>query len=212
MRGILVAAVYALVVMLNTSAVRATDVTIEFGDTLQRHMARLDIHERNREKEFRVTRSLATHKSPARWYASSTASERLIPDLDDYSISALAQRIAEYNLEYIGEHETDQQLIITIDDYYASRASFNALKGRNTIMKGTVRLLDANGRELFAQKLTAYNKSHKRGGVLYYGDEHPYPGLWYNQRIGPMLVVFMEKAMSRVYPDADVPGPVAKAR
>ena len=131
------------------SPAKATEVVIEFGSSLQKHMARLNVYEKNRELEFRDQRQDSVYRSPARWYGLSTAEERLIPDIEDYSVETLVQRMAEYNLEHIGEHETDHHLFISIDDYYARNTNFGAFRGPNTVMKGTVRLLGAEGDILF---------------------------------------------------------------
>ena len=206
---------YSLAVLLGLAAIcvpsaKATEVTIEFGKSIEKHMNRLNVYEKNRELEFRDRRQHSVYRSPARWYGLSTAEERLVPDINDYSVETLARRMAEYNLEFIGEHETDRQLIVSIDDYYARNTNMNAFRGPHTVMKGAIRLLDSDGEVLFEQALTAYDTPDQPGGALYHGDGHPYPRGWYSRRIGPMFAVFLEKAMSRVYPDAEVPEAVFK--
>ncbi len=195
-----------------TSGSSATEVIIEFGPEMQPHMERLNRFEKQREIRIRGKRPDSFYRSPSRWYGRSTAEERLIPDLNDYSIETLVQRMVDHNLKSIGQQDTERTLVVRIEDFYVDGYNLSVFDGPHELMRGRLMLLDADGTEIFNKQVMSYGIPKERGGSLYYGDGHPYPEAWFSRRFGPMLATFLHKGMSATFPDAEVPRAVAKAR
>lgn len=188
----------------------ATEVTVEFGPRVLKHLERLNVYEKNREIRFRDRRSAEIYQSPALWFARSTATERLIPKVEDYSIQELAARMVAYNLEHIGEHDTDHRLVIRVDDFYGEGFNISAFQGPHELVRGRISLYDGEGNQLFARDVKSYGVPVRSGGRHYYGTGHPYPAGWYSQRFDPLFAHFLDKAMSAAFPGTDVPDAITK--
>lgn len=190
----------------------ATDVVIEFGPSIERRMDRLENYEQTRERQSRDRWSRSDTHSPAKWFANSTGSERLIPDLREFSVHELAMRMAEYNLQVMGAEKDGQKLIIKINDFYGQRFQIAGFSGPYALVKGEVILLDAEGKELFSDKLFAHTSAQLLRKGDYHGEGHPYPSRSFQSRVGPLFAIFFHKAMKRAYPDLSDKVPNAVAR
>lgn len=197
--------------VLALSPVQATEVVFEFGPSVERRLDRLEASELRRETNFRNRWSVAASRSPQIWYAFSSSSERLVPDLREYSLQALAERMIRYNLQVIGQGHTDNTLIVKVNDFYGAHR-LPSFQGINALVKGEVTLLDPNGNVLFHERRTVRTRNRYERVTHYEGKGHPYPSGDFIGSFGGMLSVYLHEMMSVAYPDSDVPPPIVLER
>ena len=213
MRRLLLTIAAVLVSCSTWQGVAATTVVFEFGPAIERRLKRLEADELRRETEFRDRWTVAATQSPAIWYAFSSSSERLIPDLREYSLQTLAERMIKHNLTVIGQHKTGNTLIVKVNDFYGPTFNLPVFQGFNALIKGEVTLLDAAGNVLYKDKLRVRTRKFYDQRVTHYeGNGHPYPSYEFMGSFGPMLSVFLHKTMSAMYPGSQVPEPVVLLR
>lgn len=193
--------------VVTASAVRATEVVFEFGPAVERRLDRLEASELKREAHFRDRWSLSASRSPQIWFAFSSSSERLIPDLREYSLRSLAERMINYNLQVIGQDDTENTLIVKVNDFYGSH-KLPSFQGLNALMKGEVTLLSPKGEVLFYEKRTVRTRKRYERVTHYDGSGHPYPSHDFIGRFGGMLSVYLYDMMSDVYSSSEVPPPI----
>ena len=188
----------------------ATDVIFEFGPAIERRLERLEASERRREEHFRDRWNVEASRSPQIWYAYSTSSERLIPDMREYTLQTLAERMIRYNLDVIEQGNSDNTLIIKVNDFYGGSFRLPAFQGDNgnALMKGEITLLDAAGNTLYYDKLWVRTRKRYEKVTHYLGNGHPYPSYEFVGSFGAMLSVFLHRVMSDAYPGTEVPEPI----
>lgn len=194
------------------AAVQATEVVFEFGPAVERRLVRLEASELRRETGFRDRWSVEASRSPQIWYAFSSSSERLIPDLREYSLQTLAKRMIGHNLEVIGQGSTDNKLIIRINDFYGTAFRLPSFQGGNALVKGEVILIDPKGRVIFSEKRTVRTRKRYDRVSHYEGNGHPYPSFEFIGSFGAMFSVFLYEMMSDAYPQTNVPPPIVLDR
>lgn len=190
----------------------ATEVIFEFGPAIERRLDRLEASELTRERKFRDRWSVAASHSPQIWYAFSSSSERLIPDLREYSLQTLAERMIKHNLEAIGQGDTDNTLIIKVNDLYGGSFRLPSFQGINALVKGEMTLLNGEGQVLFRSDQRVRTHNIYEQVTHYEGNGHPYPPHEFIGSFGAMLSVFLHEKMSDAYPGSNVPAPIAMQR
>lgn len=190
----------------------ATEIVFEFGPAVERRLVRLEASELRREVQFRDRWSVNASRSPQIWYAFSSSSERLIPDLREFSLQTLAERMIAHNLHAIGQADTENTLIVKVNDLYGPSFRIPNFQGQNALVKGEITLLDPDGQVLFQEKQTIRTRKRYDRVTHYQGNGHPYPSFDFIGSFGAMLSVFLHEMMSDVYPGRVVPGPIVLKR
>lgn len=208
MRKCLKLSLVALSLCFSAPAVTATDVIVEFGPAIERRLERLEKHELRRETFYRDRWTLKASRSPAAWYAFASSSERLIPDLRDFSLKTLAERMVKHNLAVMGKDNSNNTLVVTIEDFYGPNFSLPSFQGINALVKGELTLLNADGETLFDKKFSVRTRKRLDIATHYFGDGHPYPSRAFLGSFGPMFSIFLHQSMGKVYPGVEVPKPI----
>lgn len=207
-----IAAATALPVMLSAPA--AADVEVIFSERIMGDMAALNQLELRREEFFREYRQEGARRfRPQRvdqvfLTGVDFAHEKLIPELEEYSVQALADAMAQYNLAQIKEHNPNHTLRIEIEDFNISNYSLARYAQGPTRMKGTMSIIDEAGNVVRSEKVRTAMLPKFTSVRRYDGKEYAYMRETMDVRMGPMLASFMEKGMEDLYPEADVPGPI----
>ncbi|WP_262694607.1 hypothetical protein [Kordiimonas aquimaris] len=202
----------ALPMMLAVPA--SADVEVVFSEQIEGDMDRLNQLEVRREEFFRKYRQEGSRRfRPGRadqvyFKNVKFAHEKLIPEVDDYSVQALANAMVAYNLSKIESHNPAHTLRVEIDDFNVSNYSLARYSQGPTRMKGTMSIIDANGRVVRSERVVTALLPKFSSVIRYDGEEYAYLRDMMNVRVGPMLASFLEKGMEDLYPDADVPGPI----
>ena len=192
----------------------AVDVNVKFSPRIQDSLSRLDRIEKTREVFFRKYREEGANRRPnaiqnvSRFSGTEFGAERLIPEVDDFSITALAEAMATYGLAQTKNHDGANKLVVEIDEFYAANYSLAKFRSFNTRMSGTVSLVDPTGKTIATQEVSTVILPQFSGSTSYDGSEYAFLRQSMNVRVAPILATFIEKGIEGLYPDTDVPGPI----
>ena len=192
----------------------ATNVEVKFSPRIQENLKSLNIIEKKREAFFRKYREEGANRIPnsivnvARFSGTEFGTERLIPDVEDFSVAALVEAMATYNVAQVKGHDKSHRLVVEIDKFFASNYSLAKFSSFNTRMSGRVSLVDASGKTVASEKVSTVIVPQFTGNRSYTGSEYAFLGQSMNVRMAPVLASFLRKGIRKLYPDADVPGPI----
>ncbi len=192
----------------------AADVEVKFSPRIQENLSRLDRIEKKREVFFRKYREEGANRIPnnirnvSRFSNTEFGTERLIPDVEDFNITALVKAMASHDLAQAKSHNDANRLVVEIDEFYASKYSLAKFKSFNTRMSGSVSLVDAAGKTIATEAVSTVVLPQYSGARSYSGSEYAFLRQSMDVRIAPILATFIEKGIQGLYPDADVPGPI----
>ncbi len=192
----------------------ATDVEVKFSPRIQENLATLDRVEKKREVFFRKYREEGANRIPnstlnvTRFSRTEFGTERLIPEVDNFSVAALAEAMATYSLAQVKGHDDANTLVVEIDEFFASNYSVAKFKSFNTRMSGRVSLVDSAGKTIASEKVSTAIVPQFTGTLSYTGSEYAFLDQSRNVRMAPVLASFLRKGIEKLYPDADVPGPI----
>lgn len=192
----------------------AMDVDVKFSPRIQKNLNRLDGIEKKREAFFRKYREEGANRRPnaiqnvSRFVGTEFGTERLIPEVDDFNITALVEAMAINGLEQTKSHDASNKLVVEIDEFFAANYSLSLFRSFNTRMSGSVSLVDASGKTIATEKVSTVILPQFSGSASYTGTEYAFLRQSMNVRMGPILATFIEKGIEGLYPDADVPGAV----
>lgn len=192
----------------------AADVEVKFSPTIQENLARLNIMEKKREAFFRKYREEGANRIPnsivnvTRFSGTEFGTERLIPKMEDFSVAALVEAMATYNLAQVEGHNKAHRLVVEIDKFFASNYSLAKFSSFNTRMSGRVSLVDSSGKTIASEKVSTAIVPQFTGNRSYTGSEYAFLGQSMNVRMAPVLATFLRKGIKKLYPAADVPGPI----
>lgn len=192
----------------------ASEVEVVFAQRIQNNLSRIDQMEKKREAFFRENRVEGANRRPnsrlnvGRFANAEFATERLIPNVEDFSVTALVKAMAAYNLGKVAAHNPDHKLVVEINEFYASNYSLAPFTSFNTRMQGSVSLVDASGTVINRQDVTTALVPQWTGSWSYKGTEHAFLDESMDVRFAPILANFLKKGIEKLYPGADVPGPI----
>ncbi|WP_417451643.1 hypothetical protein [Kordiimonas sp.] len=198
--------------MMAATAAQA-DVTVKFDGYVADRMDRITGIDKNREEVFRQfrTEGSRTQVKPrdalnVSYFAGTEwGNERVIPNIDDYSVPGLIKGMLERGLR-----EADANFAgtieVTIDKLRIKNFSLAVISASTTQMSGTVKVLDAAGNvtaehDIWAAIVPEYSASNN-----YTGPGYAYTGPAVDTRVGPVAAEFTEKVLETLYPDYDAPG------
>lgn len=195
----------------------AAQVSVEFAPGVERYLPRINAIEQNREENFRQT--LTSVQSPAnsvftfnrqRLEGTQWAGERLITDIDQYTVENLARKLVEDNLARMGISDNDGSIEIMIDRIRVSNYAIPRIGAANTYVEGTVRWSEAQSASHREEQVTANLVRIPVLDQTYTGPKYAFAEPDENNRIGPVLSQFVEVALARLFPEHadDIHGPV----
>lgn len=192
----------------------AADVDVKFSQRIQESLPRLDRIEKTREVYFRKYREEGANRRPnsvrniSRFSGTEFGAERLIPEVDDFNITALTKAMASHGLKQAKSHDDANKLVVEIEEFFAANYSLAKFSSFNTRMKGTVSLVDPSGKVIASEDVSTVILPQFTGTTSYTGDQYAFMRQSMNVRMAPILATFIEKGIEGLYPDADVPGPI----
>ena len=192
----------------------AMDVEVKLSDRIESNLKSINRIETRRETFFREYRVEGANRRPVgnlnvnRFAETQFANERLIPDVDDFSFENLAEAMAAYSLSKVKGAKPDHKLVVEIENFWVSNYSLNKFATFNTRMMGTFNLVDASGNVVASEKVDTPIVPQFTQAWNYQGTEYAYLIDSANVRVSPIMATFMEKGIERLYPNADVPGPI----
>lgn len=202
---------------LTQHAVAAPTVDVTFSKGLTDRLNSIDRTERTLEERFRKTgtddRSVATstlHRfakvktSGTRW-----AGEHLIPNVEDYGLKTLITALTLDNLAR-AKPDFDGRIQYNINRLRVSSHPIAYLSGSNSYVTGTITVLSPDGQVVVSEKLSANLVVDPTVDRHYQGEKYAFIETDEEDRVGPTLSYFVERALERVFPDSedDIHGPV----
>lgn len=190
------------------------DVEIKFSDRIQENLKSIDRIELRREKFFRKYRIEGANRrdvgnlNRSRFNNTEFATERLIPEIDDFSVNALMNAVLENSLEKVTDADPDHTLVVEIENFWVQNYSLNRFSTFNTRMKGKFSLLDASGATVASEEIDTVLVPQFTGQWNYDGPEYAFLDQSRDVRIAPIFSYFAKRGIESLYPDADVPGPI----
>lgn len=197
-----------------TQIASAADVNVKFSPRIEKNLASLNQVEKKREVHFRQYREEGSSRvntrnlNYARFAKAEFAAERLIPNVEDFSIRAIAEAMAAHSLVSVENHNPDHKLVVEIEDFFAANYPIAKFSSFSTRMKGRVSLLDAADKVIATKEISTTIIPHWSGNYSYSGPEYAFLEQSMDVRFAPVLAAFLKKGIERLYPDADVPGPI----
>lgn len=186
------------------------DTTVVYEDYVAERYDSLNSLETEFEERFRANRhtDLNAARSTFRFNATrfagtEWAGERLIPDLADYSVTTLIERLVDYNLERVPEAARKGDIRITIRKLFTSNNNIAIFDSHSTYAKGMIEVLDASGNVVESHKVSTNFVERPRITRSYDGPDLIYFTTDAEERVGPILTQFVRKAMEKVYPDTE---------
>ncbi len=195
----------------------ALQVKVDFDPAVERYLPRINATEQQREDNFRQLHTNAQGRfnsiftfNRERLQGTKWAGERLIGDINQYTVENLLQKLVEDNLSRLADTEIEGSVTISVSRIRVSNYPLPRISGGNTYIEGEIRWFDVQGRLLQAEQLRT---NLVKVPVL----DQPYDGAKYafaepdeNNRIGPVVSQFVEQGLERLFPEhADqIHGPV----
>lgn len=204
------------VLLTGVSGVYAEQSSVEvvFGDRITENIDALNRIEVQREKFFRQHRFELNNgarggNAPKAFFTKTEfGNERVMPDIDDFSFANFTEAMAAYAFDQVEDKVPGHTLKVEIDNFFLSRHSLAKFSSFNSRMKGRMSILDANGNEVRSVKVNTQILPTFTSKRAYDGPQLAYLAESRDVRYGPMLASFIEKGIEKLYPDADVPGPI----
>lgn len=192
----------------------AADVVVKLSPLLEENYERMNKMESRREEFFRKNRKegvgpqFVRTTNRARFAKAEFGNERLIPDVEDFSIKALIEAMVEHDLKHAANYQDGETLLVEIEEFFASNYPVNNFRSFNNRMKGRISVVDAEGNtlrsEAFTQVLVPEFSAH-RG---YDGPDYAYLRESVGVRMAPVLASFLKHGIEALYPGSNIPGPV----
>ena len=202
---------------LTTTAVSASDATVElvFDEYLSKRMDSISRIDKQREKVFRKFRRDGSRQAQrprdslnnSRFFNTEWGNERLIPDLDDYSVPAL---ITEMMMRGIKEADSDfdGRVVLEVTNLNVANFPLAAIQSFNSRMEGSVKMYDASGKLIAEHDVWTAIVPNFSASRNYKGPDYAYRGTAAATRVGPVAAEFTEDALNKLFPDYDAPGAV----
>ncbi|GAB4135103.1 MAG: hypothetical protein Kow00104_19560 [Rhodothalassiaceae bacterium] len=200
-------AAIAMMAILSAPALGAPQITVEFAKRIEKRLDAIDRIERIREERFR--RTLVDEPSPfqtiqgplnqefrdVRW-----AGEMLVPDLESFGMRPLITAMVAHNLAR-AVPDFDGSVRLEIKRLKVRDHSVAYLRSENSYVTGEIEVRDASGSLIFSDKLTANFVLDPSVDSNYRGPKLAFAETDEDDRIGPTLAYFVERALERVWPD-----------
>ncbi len=192
-------------------------VEVEFSPAVARKLDQINRVERTLEERFRknrtdrvVPRSAGVLRF-ARGQTEGTvwATERLIPDLEDFTVSNLVKALAADNINRANPG-FQGTVRLRIDHMKIANHNVAFLSGPSSYVIGTVSLVAPDGKVLRTEKVSANLVVDHTVDTSYKGPKYAFMETQDTNRVGPALAYFVEKALERLWPDRKdrIHGPV----
>ncbi len=193
---------------LSLSAPLQAEVVVVLTPNIAKIAPRIDAAESRMEKQFRrygnssgELRDLdgMSRRTSVAWAGN------LIENPKSYGLATLAQAVAADALQNAQKYEARVRL--TIHKIRVQNHPVARLSGGSTFVGGTAELLDAQGAVLKSENISAYATAHYGTGRSTPAGDYQFDARDENNRIGPVVVRFVEKSLEQLYPGENYPSP-----
>ncbi len=191
------------------------EVKVSFSDSLNERMNRINAIEKKREKIFRQFRTEGTranisriaHFNISRFNGTEWGNERLVKELDDFTIPNLITGMFEKSIKEAAP-DFDGDVLVHIDNLRVANSPLAWLTSFNTRMAGTVKLVNTDGEVIAETTLSTIGVPEFSRSRNYKGRDYAYMRSARNTRVGPIAAEFNEKVFKQLYPDYDARGAI----
>lgn len=195
---------------------QAADVTVTFSERLQGLSDRINHIEQKREEAFRKYRDdrMAFRTSGSRrmaraiWDNVGWAGERLIDDVDQYTMTNLITSMVNYSLDKANMGDKVGRVDVYLDKLRVEDHSLGLLRGNSNYASGRMVAWDMNGNKIGEKDFSSTFTPLVTASRHYDGPDMAFADLHENTRIGPTLGYFIYKGLDKVLGDADFPRPI----
>lgn len=190
-----------------------TQVEVMFVDQIQEKLDRINKFEQTREKKFRRhrvegARTDYSRRNKSRFSKAEFGGERLIADVEDYTVENIVRQAVLYNLSQLQLEEVPSRVFVRIEDIKLSRYSLSDFQAAESQLTGTMLILDQAGNQTGAVKLAWTMRPKAIREPSYQGPELAFLAEAANTRLAPLVIGFLERAFEHIYDGKDAPGPV----
>ncbi|PCI62442.1 MAG: hypothetical protein COB37_06945 [Kordiimonadales bacterium] len=210
-----VAAPLALLLAASSVPASAADVVVDvsFSEDIAKGMQSINSLEKRREKFFRRNYGEARNSGfskigRSRYKYAEFAGERLIPNLDDFTLENIIRRTVQHDIAVMDLPNKPARISVTLTRMKVSNYSLARFKSFSSVMTGTVTSFDASGAQVGSTNLTWEFLPRYTQDVRYKGSEYVYLEESIGVRIAPLTTGFIERALERLYPESDAPGTI----
>jgi hypothetical protein len=186
---------------------------VNFSERLDKRMDRISAIDKKREEVFRryrrdgarqsqLPRNLLNNSefSEVEW-----ANERLIPNLEHYSIPSLITEMMKRGIEGAHPDGFDGRVVLDVDKMYVSSFPLAAINSFNTRMEGKIKIFDSEGKLVTEKKVRTTLVPKFTSSRQYDGPDYAYLSTAGTSRIGPIAAEFTAEALEKAFPDYDAP-------
>jgi hypothetical protein len=187
-------------------------IELSFSKYLDKRMDRISAIDKRREEVFRKFRrdggrqaqrprdALNNSRFQTEW-----ANERLIPDIDDYSVPTLISEMMKRGVDAANPEGFDGKIVLEIKDLFVANFPLASINSFNSRMKGVVKHYDASGQLIAEHKVWTALVPKFSATRNYKGPDYAYLTTSGATRVGPVAAEFTAKALEKVFPDYDAP-------
>ncbi|UTW54975.1 hypothetical protein [Kordiimonas sp. SCSIO 12610] len=213
-RKVVSAAVIPVMLGLSGTAFAESDIIeLSFSKYLAKRMDRISAIDKQREEVFRDFRRDGSRQAQrprdrlnnSRFFQTEWANERLIPNLDDYSVPALIEEMMKRGIEEASPDGFNGRIVLDITELRIANFPLAAINSFNSRMKGVVKHYDENNNLIAEHKVWTALVPKFTAGRNYQGRDYAYLTTSGTTRVGPVAAEFTAKALEKIFPDYDAP-------
>ena len=192
------------------------DVSVVLSPFWERNADRLNRIEQTKEERFRHYRIDEAQANRSIYRLNRTrlagtdwAGERLIDDVEEYTLTNLVVRLVQHNLGR-ADVEPAGTVRVTIDRLSLTNPDLAVLSGATNWAKGQFAVVDADGNVRQSVNVSTNFVANPTVESDYDGPAYAFLEFDQTQRVGPLLAQFVEEGLSKLYPDQsdDFHGPI----
>ena len=141
----------------------------------------------------------------SRFFNTEWANERLIPDIEQYSVPSLIAEMMKRGIEEANPNGFDGRVVLEVEQLLVARFPLASISSFNTEMEGKVKLFDNEGNlvtehEVWTSLIPKFTATRN-----YQGRDYAYLSTAGATRIGPVAGEFTAEALEKIFPDYDAP-------
>jgi hypothetical protein len=188
-------------------------VELSFSKYLDKRMDRISAIDKQREQVFRDFRRDGSRQAQrprdalnnSRFFQTEWANERLIPDMDDYSVPTLITEMMARGIKGANPEGFDGRVVLEIEELRVANFPLAAINSFNTRMKGKVKHFDDAGNLIAEHKVWTALIPKFSASRNYKGPNYAYLTTSGATRVGPVAAEFTAKALEKLFPAYDAP-------
>jgi hypothetical protein len=206
----------SLSLLVSTLAIANPDsnnVEVNFSSFLEKRMDRITALDKQREETFRKYRRDGARQSQlprdrlnqSRFIQTEWANERLIPDIEQYSVPSLITEMMKRGIQGANPNGFEGRIVLDVDKMRVARFPLSAINSFNTVMEGKVKVFDRHGNLVDEHKVRTTLVPKFTASRSYDGEDYAYLTTAGSSRIGPIAAEFTAEALEKAFPGYEAP-------